>query len=170
MADSSKKTTTIQCLCGSVVLEATGAPIISVTCYCDDCQAGARLIEALPNSEIVEEADGGTSYALYRKDKIQYLLGMHLLKGLKLKEKSPTNRVIATCCNSLMLISFDDSKHWIDIFRARIQGNLPPIEMRICTKFRTKTQEFSNEIPSFPTFPLRFKAKLAAARFAMWFS
>ena len=37
-----------RCTCGNVEVEAVGAPILSVACYCDDCQKGSRQIEALP--------------------------------------------------------------------------------------------------------------------------
>jgi glycosidase len=38
------------CTCGRVRCQAIGAPIVSLVCYCDDCQEGARNIEALPNA------------------------------------------------------------------------------------------------------------------------
>ncbi|MGZ5900627.1 MAG: GFA family protein, partial [Reyranella sp.] len=57
------------CLCGGVEIEATGAPITSSVCYCADCQRGSRQIEDLPNAGPVREADGGTAYILFRKDR-----------------------------------------------------------------------------------------------------
>ena len=38
------------CTCGRVGVEASGPPIISVVCHCDDCQEGANRIEALPGA------------------------------------------------------------------------------------------------------------------------
>jgi len=38
------------CICGSVEIEVVGTPIASVVCYCNDCQEGARNIEALPGA------------------------------------------------------------------------------------------------------------------------
>jgi hypothetical protein len=64
MSEPPKNHTTAQCSCGSVELEIIGAPIISVVCYCDDCQEGARQIEALPNARPVRDPDGGTIRSL----------------------------------------------------------------------------------------------------------
>jgi hypothetical protein len=83
-------------------LQASGAPIVGIVCYRDDCQEGGRRIEALAKASPVQDADGGTAYLLYRKDRLDCVKGAPLLKGLKLKETSATNRVVATCCNSAM--------------------------------------------------------------------
>ena len=69
---------TARCSCGSVEIEALGAPITSAVCYCDSCQAGAREIEALPNAAPVLGPDGGTAYILYRKDRVKYAKGASL--------------------------------------------------------------------------------------------
>lgn len=38
------------CKCGSVELVASGAPILSSACYCDDCVKGAQVVEDLPGA------------------------------------------------------------------------------------------------------------------------
>jgi hypothetical protein len=98
------------------VLTLTGAPIVSVVCYCDTCQEGSRRIGALPNAPSVCEPDGGTAYVSYRKDRIAYTKGSELLKDYKLDPNSKTNRVVASCCNSAMLMRFDDARHWVPVF------------------------------------------------------
>ena len=45
MSAPPKDDRTVSCSCGSVELEAIGAPIVSVVCYCDDCQEGSSQIE-----------------------------------------------------------------------------------------------------------------------------
>ncbi len=156
-----------RCVCGSVEFEATGAPINCVACYCDDCQEGARQIEALPNAPLVRDPDGGTAYVLYRKDRVRCSRGTELLKNCKIRPKSDTNRVVATCCNSAMLLSFDDSKHWVDLYRSRIQGEVAPVQMRICTKFAPEGSKIPNDVPVYPGFSVRFIGKLLRARIAM---
>jgi hypothetical protein len=138
MSAPPKNAMTASCSCGSVELEAIGAPITSVVCYCDDCQEGSRQIEALPNARPVQDPDGGTAYILYRKDRVKCSRGALLLKSHKIREKSATNRVVATCCNSAMFLNFDDRKHWVDVYRARFKGDIPPLQMRICTKFTSE--------------------------------
>src|SRR5260370_6796077 len=167
MSEPPKNDSTASCSCGSVELEAIGAPIASVACYCDECKEGARQIEALPNALPVQDLDGGTAYILYRKDRVKCSRGASLLKSQKIREKSATNRVVATCCNSAMLLKFDDMKHWVSIYRARFQRDVPPLQMRICTKFKPENSIVPSDVPSYSTFPLMFLAKLLAARIAM---
>jgi len=149
------------CACGSVELQASGTPIIGVICYCDDCQEGGRRIEALAKAGLVQDPDGGTAYFLYRKDRLECVKGTPLLKGLKLNEKSATNRVVATCCNSAMVLNFDDGRPWVSIYRRRIVGDVPPPTMRICTKFSKRP--LPDDIPRYAGFPLRFVARIVVA-------
>ena len=167
MSESPKKVTTARCSCGGVELQGIGAPIVSAACYCDDCQSGARQSGALLNSPPVQEPDGGTKYALYRKDRINCSQGAQLLEGYKLTKESATNRVVATCCNSGMYLSFDRGPHWLSLYRARLQGNIPPLQMRIQTTFKPENGNISGDVPSYSTFPVTFVAKLVASKIAM---
>jgi hypothetical protein len=158
---------TASCSCGSVELKAFGAPVVSNVCYCDDCQTGARQIEALPDAGPVRDPDGGTAYILYRKDRVECAKGSALLRNYKIKESSVTNRVVATCCNSAMFVSFDKGPFWVSAYRARFRGDLPPLQMRICTKFKPEDVILANDLPSYRGYPLRFMAKLLALRATM---
>ncbi len=155
-----------RCACGSVEYEATGDPILGVACYCDDCQEGARRIEALPGASQVRDADGGVAYILYRKDRIRCVKGGDRLQSHKLKPTTDTNRVVATCCNSAIALTFDDSKHWVPINRARLKDP-PLVDMRICTKFAPDAAAIPRDVPAYPGFSVRFIWKLLGARLAM---
>ncbi len=157
------------CVCGKVALETRGAPIGAAVCYCDDCQAGGRQIEALPGAPPVLDPDAGTSLVVYRRDRLSCVRGRELLQAVKLKPKSPTSRYVASCCNSAMYLGFDDAKHWVDVFRGRIEGEAPRIEVRMCTRFLPAGTEVPKDAPSSPRFPLGFVAKVLAARVAMLF-
>jgi len=167
MSAPSKSVLIASCACGAVEFEGRGAPIVSLVCYCDDCREAARQLEALPNAPALRDGDGGTAYVVFRKDRADCTKGAAQLRKHKIKENSPTNRMVATCCNSTMLLGFDDSKHWVDLYRARVQGNAPPIEMRVCTKFATG--DVPKDVPGFAGYPFKFIAKLMAARIAMLF-
>jgi hypothetical protein len=162
-----KNYVTASCSCGSVELEAIGAPIVSIVCYCGDCQEGSRQIEALPNAGPVQDPDGGTAYIAYRKDRVKCSRGARFLRSHKIRESSVTNRVIATCCNSAMFLNFDDGKHWVDVYRSRVKEDTPPLQMRICTKFKPPNRDIPSDVTSYAGYPLRFLAKLLAARIAM---
>ena len=155
-----------RCVCGNVEYEAAGNPIVGVACYCDDCQEGARRIEALPNALPVREPDGGVAYVLYRMDRVRCTKGGGLLQSQKLTPKTDTNRVVATCCNSAMAMTFDDSRHWVPVYRSRLQEP-PSVEMRICTKFATDAAAIPRDVPIYPGFSVRFIWKLLGARLAM---
>ncbi|CCJ07407.1 Uncharacterized protein BN69_1956 [Methylocystis sp. SC2] len=157
----------LSCVCGRVQCEAIGAPILSGVCYCLDCQDGGRRIEALPNAARIRDPDGGTPYLTYRDDRFQVLSGENLLVDYRLKPRSPTRRVVASCCNSGMFLKFDPG-FWVSTYRSR-QGDPPPIEMRTKTQHRRSETELPSDAPSYRGFPLRLFARLIAARAAMLF-
>lgn len=159
-----------RCACGSVEIEALGTPITSVVCYCDSCQEGSRQIEGLTNAVPILGPDGGTAYILYRKDRIQYSKGAELLQGHKIEENSTTSRVVATCCNSAMVMRFDDAKHWVPVYRARFQGDVPPLQWRICTKFMPANAVLPTDVPSSAMYPAGFMWKLLSSRLSMLFT
>ncbi len=159
--------TTVECACRRVTVEAIGPPITAVVCYCDDCQEGARQIQALPDAVSVQDQDGGTGYVVYRKDRVKCLKGASLLRRHKIRANSATNRVIATCCNSAILLNFDDGKHWVDLYRSRCQGQVLPVQMRICTKFKPLDAHISTDVRQYPRYPISLLVKLVLARVAM---
>jgi hypothetical protein len=161
-------TTTVSCACGSVAFHVDGAPLAVAECYCRDCEAGWRRVEALPGAQPAREADGGTAYQVYRKDRVRCVTGRELLRPFKLTERSATNRVVAGCCNTPMLVDFDDAKHWVSVCRQRFGAAAAPLDMRICTHTRTPG-ELPADLPSYPRYPLRFVGRLLAARVAMLF-
>ena len=156
-----------QCSCGAVVVALQGAPLGSFACYCDTCQEGSRRLEALPQAPTVRQFDSGTEHVLYRKDRVAYAKGREFLKGYTLDQSPKTNRVVATCCNSAMMMRFDDARHWIGIYRARLGPNAPPVEMRICTSFLPAGTVLPNDVPAYPNYAPAFLMRLLASRIAM---
>jgi hypothetical protein len=161
---------TAQCSCGAVEFEAVGKPIATVVCYCDDCQAAARNIEAMPGAASFRLSDGGTPLVVYRKDRVRCVQGETKLTKLKLRDGSATNRKLATCCNSVMVMDFDDAKHWADVYRLRVQKDAPKPEMLVCTKFATGEPANPDNLPVHRSYAPGFLFKLLAARVAMLFS
>ncbi len=157
------------CSCGRVELATSGAPIVASVCYCDDCLSGARQIEALPGAAPVADADGGTSYLLFRKDRFTCVRGGDLLDPVKLTAGSASSRMVARCCNTGMYLGFDDSRHWVSAYRARFIGALPPVAMRMCTKFRRSDMPLPADAPASASYSPRLIAKLVGARLAMLF-
>jgi hypothetical protein len=158
---------TARCRCGGVELEATGAPIVSAVCYCADCQNGSREIEELPNAGCVSDADGGTAYILFRKDRLVCSKGASLLKSYKIKASSATNRLVASCCNSAMFVNFDKGPHWVSVYRARFEGGLFPLQMRICARAKPDGVAIHTDAPSYAGYPPTLMMKLVTSRLAM---
>jgi len=159
-------TRTSSCACGRVRCRATGAPIISLVCYCDDCQEAARRIEALPDAAGFREADGGTALLTYRDDRFSCTAGEELLADCKLSEAAPTRRVVASCCNSAMFLKYAPG-FWVSAYRARFEGDLPRLEMRIQTLHRQADSPLPRDVPSHRGFPIKLYARIIAARAAM---
>jgi hypothetical protein len=161
--------TQIRCSCGAVALTLHGAPIVSLVCYCDTCHEGSRRIEALPKAPAVREPDGGTGYVSYRKDRVTYVKGRELLEDVTLEQNPKTKRVVASCCNSAVLMRFDDARHWIPLYRARFEPNAPAIQMRVCTSFLPEDVVLPNDVPSHRDYPGALVMKLLRSRLAMLF-
>jgi hypothetical protein len=155
-----------RCACGRIEITTVGAPLMSVACYCGDCQAGSRQIAVLPNARPIADPDGGTPFVLYRKDRVDLTTAGHLLKDLRLNEGSPTKRVVASCCNTGMFLNFEKG-HWLSMYRGRFQGDMPRIEMRIQTQSAPNPSEIPADVHCYKSFPFKFIGKLWAARLAM---
>lgn len=156
-----------RCTCGEVEIEAWGKPIASVICHCDDCQAAGRALAALPGALPMLDAAGGTANVLYRRDRIAPLKGGNLLHAHKLTPESKTNRMVATCCNAPMAITFDDNRHWVPLYRDRLHGTVPPVQWRICTKFAPADVPMPDTVPASPMYPFGMMAALALSALAM---
>jgi hypothetical protein len=159
---------TASCSCGRVRCEGVGPPILTAVCYCGDCQAGGRQLEALPGAAYVLDPDGGTPYLTYRDDRFACVQGAELLTAYKLRDKAPTQRFVASCCNTGMFLKFGPG-HWTSAYRLRFSGPLPPIEMRNQIASRQSDLPLPGDAPAARKFPLKLFRKLLAARVAMLF-
>lgn len=165
----SKGTSVIRCACGEVEAEVVGAPIACVACYCGDCQEAGKRLDALPGARPARDTDGGTSLVLVRNDRFRVARGAERLDAHKLRERSPTSRYVAACCNTPMYLGFDRGPHWVSIFRRRFGEEAPPLEMRLSTKTMPGYEAPRDGVPSYGSFPLRLPGRLMAARVAMLF-
>lgn len=154
---------TARCICGQVEVEGSGRSISSLACYCDDCQAGAKLIEALPGAPPILDAGGGSACVLFRKDRFSVVRGEDLLAGVRLRPGTPTERVYATCCNSVMFSRFDSGPFWIPVYRDRIVGDAPPIQMRVNTRFAPDPSAIPADVPQHRGIAPRFALQLTLA-------
>jgi hypothetical protein len=157
-----------RCSCGKVEYEAKGAPILRVACHCADCREGSRRLEALPGAAPILDRYGGTFFVAYRKDRFRCSKGKELLKIVQVEEGSP-KRFFASCCGSAMFADAGRRMHWFSVYRGCLQGEVPPLQMRINVK-STPGSEVPRDVPCSSSFPLGFLARLLTSRLAMVFS
>lgn len=153
------------CACGRVRLRLVGKPIVAASCCCSDCQAAGRIIEALPGAAPIREPCGGSPYLVYRDDRLEIEAGAELLRGVKLSDKAPTTRYVATCCNSGMHL-----KHrpgwWASVYRARVP-DAPPLTLRNKVAALPPGTPVPTDIPAYKGYPPQLFLRLLAARLAM---
>lgn len=156
----------LRCACGEVECLGWGAPIGTAACYCDDCQAAARAIEALPGAPPVADHDGGTALTLFDKRNFTVVRGAERLVAHRLRETSRTRRMIAGCCNSAMFLAFDRGPYWVSTMRNRFTGPAPAIEFRHMTKYRTSALPWPDDAPRSAGFAPRFILRTIVAGLA----
>jgi hypothetical protein len=156
------------CRCGKVAFETVGKPIVSAACYCRSCQEAGQQFERLPGAPAVLDAGGGTAFVLFRKDRIRFAKGTDKLREHRLKDDSPTRRVVATCCNAPMFLEFANG-HWLSLYSNRFGDGAAPLEMRVMTKDRRAGVELPRDVPNYSTHSAKFMWKLFAAWVAMGF-
>jgi hypothetical protein len=158
------------CRCGAVEVGAWGEPIIVSACYCDDCQAAAQRLAASANLPPAASADGGTEFMLFRRDRIACTRGADRLQAMRLTDATKTRRMIASCCATPMYLAFDDKRPWVSAFRASFGADAPPVEMRICTRFRQSEEKADDGALSHPGYPPAMIVRILAAWPLMLFS
>jgi hypothetical protein len=155
------------CHCGKVKFEAAGRPILTASCYCTGCQQAGQQFEQSASAPVLDP-DSGTSMILYRKDRVQCVIGQQYLEEHRLKPESPTRRVVATCCSSPMFLDFTRG-HWLSMYRNRFPPEAPPLEMRVMTGERRAGVELADDLPNHEGHSGKFVLRLIAAWIAMGF-
>jgi hypothetical protein len=128
----------------------------------------ARRFEQAPGAPSVLNGDGGVDYCLFRKDRVRITRGGEHLQEHRLTEASPTRRVVAACCNAPMFVDFTKG-HWLTLYRDRLPGDAPPVEMGVMAKHRPAGPARPGGPPLYSTLPVRFMVRLLAAWAAMGF-
>jgi hypothetical protein len=160
---------TVSCTCGTVTFALSGAPFLVAECLCSSCRAAGEMLEALPGAPPLLDAKDATLTAMYRKDRLTCTAGSEMLREFRLRPESPTRRIVATCCNSAMLLDFTKG-HWIDVYGARWpEAEKPTPEMRTMVGDLPDATGLPHDIPNHRSHSLRFFARLLRAWVAMRF-
>lgn len=160
----------VQCRCGQATLEAAGRPILTATCFCDSCRKAAAQLEGRSGAPKILDADGGTDFVLYRKDRVGPSGGADRLREFRLGPDAHTRRVVAACCGSPMFLEFEHG-HWLSLYRDRFAPeDRPPIQMRTMTRdLGSAAASLDASIPSAATQSPAFMWGLLSAWAAMGF-
>lgn len=150
----------ITCRCGQTALELTGAPILAATCHCTSCRTAGAELAALPGALPVTDANGGTPFVLWRKDRARVIRGAGTLREHRLSPKG-SRRAVATCCNTPMYLEFKGG-HWLSLYAARFDPS-PPTEMRTMLMDAIPGSIPDDGLPGAQRQPARFMMKLLGA-------
>jgi hypothetical protein len=150
------------CACGKVRIRALGRPLASAVCYCSDCRAGGRQLEAAGAVADFRDQWGGSPYMTYRNDRFAIVSGEALLKGHKLKPEAPTTRYVASCCNSAVLLRFGPG-FWSSLYRVRFGDGAAPLEFRTQTANIPDPSTLPRDVPAYRGFGPRLMIRLLTA-------
>ncbi len=116
----------------------TDAPIVSLVYYWRHMPRGFAPYRSVAERTGRPRTGQRTAYVSYRKDRVTYAKGASFLEDVTLEQNPKTRRVVASCCNSAILMRFDDARHWAPVYSTRFGPNGPTVQMRICTSFLPK--------------------------------
>jgi hypothetical protein len=159
-----------QCRCGAVEIGAWSEPLVVTACYCDDCQAASERLAVSADSPPLASADGGTEFMVFRRDRIACTRGPENLEAMRLTGATKTRRMVAGCCATPMCVSFDDKRPWVSAFRASFGADAPPVQMRICTRFRRAEDKAKDDLPEHTGYPAAMILRVLAVWPRMLFS
>jgi hypothetical protein len=159
--------TSVECECGKTALKLRGPHLYCTSCHCDDCQQAAACLADEHGVKNILDPYGGTEYVLHRKDSYSIVRGTGHLRPHRLREGSPTRRMIAICCGSPMYLAFDNAQHWITVYRKRFGTSAPDVQSRIMTKFLPPGTDIPESPPSYKSFPVLMIWHLVTSRVQM---
>ncbi|WP_417580822.1 GFA family protein [Pelagibacterium sp.] len=161
--------TKLSCDCGEVVLTLKADPFITTECHCTSCRTAATALEILPLARPMLSPNGGTQFALYRKDRVSIDKGISVLTAFRLKPESPTRRVVASCCNTPVFLEFQHG-HWLSVYSSFWPegASLAP-ELRTVVSDREGMADLDNDVPAGKLPTAGFYARLLGAWIAMGF-
>ena len=126
-------------------------------------------MEALPGAPPVVGTEGGSHYVLYRKDRVQITRGRERLRHFRLSAKTQTRRVLATCCNTPVLVELKGG-HWASLNANLWHGqSLPAPDLRTQTGDLPDGVALDDSVPSGGWETTKFYGKLLGAWIAMGF-
>ena len=161
--------TELSCACGKLRLEVRQAPIITAECHCNSCRDAAERMARLPGAPAVIGAQGSTHFVLYRKDRVTIIEGREWLRNFRLGPEAQTRRVIASCCNTPVLLEFKGG-HWVSLYGNLWHGQaLPEAELRTVVGDRADAAMLDGSIPAGGWETTKFYGKLLGAWIAMGF-
>lgn len=159
----------LSCACGAFALELTGAPFIATECHCKSCNEAGRRLEALGLSGPMLDAQGGTPFVLYRKDRVRFLRGAEHLAEFRLAPDRPTRRIITTCCKTPVCVEFKGG-HWLSLYPALWpEGEAPKPTIRTMVGDRGDSAPLPDDLPYGKLVTAGFFAKLLGVWIAMGF-
>ena len=155
--------TVASCTCGTVRIDVTGDPIMTVECGCTSCQtAGQAFGDTLTEY-------GTTPYTMVRKDRVTLLTGGETLVAKRLTPESATRRVLAGCCGAPMFLDFQHG-HWLSLYTNRLpEADRHALDLRTMTGDLPNRNALPDDAPNPKKHTVGFMVRLLGAWVAMGF-
>ncbi|MBB3045903.1 hypothetical protein FHR99_000139 [Litorivivens lipolytica] len=164
-----EQTSLVACDCGQVAIELQGRPILVSECLCNSCREAASRLASLPGAKNILTSYGATGCAEYRKDCVRFISGAKYLREFRLTARSGTRRVIASCCNTPVLLELKGA-HWLSIYlHLWKNGSRPVVKLRTMTGDLDDASILPSDVQNLKTHSLLFYVKLLGAWIKMGF-
>jgi len=94
-----------KCGCGQVKLALEGEPYFNLDCHCSACTPVSRYLDAKGGGQGISAIVEGTGVAkaFYMLDKVTFVKGKELVRGVKLGQTGGNVRAYASCCGTLLI-------------------------------------------------------------------
>jgi hypothetical protein len=105
---------------------------------------------------------------LYRKDRVRCVQGRERLIDKRIEGEKNTKRVVASCCNSPVLLDFEPG-HWVSLYQQLFDEPVPRALMRVQARFIPAGPKPEDGLPLHRGFPFGMIVRLLGTRIAMGF-
>ncbi|WP_244530526.1 GFA family protein [Salaquimonas pukyongi] len=159
----------VACHCGQVTVEVEGPHIAVTECLCSSCRKAGAVLSTLPGAPAILDEKGATPFVMHRKDRVRISSGKDRLRAYRLSPDAKTRRVVATCCNTPVLLEFQGG-HWFSLYgQLWPKGTLPPLEFRTMTGDLEDPGVLPDDVPNLRQHSLAFYRRLLGAWVKMGF-
>lgn len=159
----------LSCQCRQVNVDVEGPHIAVTECLCDSCRKAGVVLSSLPGAPAILDGKEATLFVMHRKDRMRVVSGSESLKAYRLSPDAKTRRIVASCCNTPMMLEFQGG-HWFSLYgQLWAEGQRPVPEFRTMTDDLDDPSVLPDDVPNLKQHSLAFYRRLFGAWVKMGF-